>query len=162
MGESVAKLLAGHFRSMDALARATRADLLSVPTVGAAIADSVVAFFESEENRAAIRRLAEAGVRMADETPVQTEAPGVDRSEFQGKSFVFTGALKRFTRQRAEETVELLGGRAASSVSRKTDYVVAGEDAGSKLARARELGVRVLSEQEYLDMLDRAGIDPAI
>ena len=162
VGENVAKLLAGHFRSMDALSRATHADLLSVPTVGAAIAESVAAFFESEENRAAIRRLAEAGVRMADDAPARSATPGVDRSEFQGKSFVFTGALKRFTRQRAEETAELLGGRAASSVSRKTDYVVAGEDAGSKLTRARELGVRVLSEQDFVDMLDRAGIDAAM
>ena len=159
VGENVAKLLAGHFRSMDALACATHVDLLSVPTVGEAIADSVVTFFESEENRAAIGRLAEAGVRMADEAPTGSETPGVNRSEFQGKSFVFTGALKRFTRQRAEEIAEMLGGRAASSVSRKTDYVVAGEDAGSKLARARELGVPVLSEQEFVDMLDRAGID---
>jgi len=162
VGESMAKLLAGHFHSMDSLARATHADLLSVPTVGAAIADSVVSFFGSQENRAAIRRLAEAGVRMADEAPARSEAPGVDRSEFQGRSFVFTGALKRFTRQRAEEIAELLGGRAASSVSRKTDYVVAGEDAGSKLARATELGVRVLSEQDFVDMLDRAGIDAAM
>lgn len=159
VGENVAKLLAAHFRSMDALAHAAHADLLEVPTIGAAIADSVVAFFESEQNRTTIRRLAEAGVRIADEAPVESDAPGVDRSEFQGKSFVFTGALKRFTRQRAEEIAELLGGRAASSVSRKTEYVVAGEDAGSKLARARELGVRVLSEQEFVDMLDRAGID---
>jgi DNA ligase (NAD+) len=163
VGENVAKLLAGHFGSMDALARATYADLLAVPTVGGAIADSVIAFFESDENQATIGRLAEAGVRMADEAPAaDSEAPGIDRSEFQGKSFVFTGALKRFTRQRAEEIAELLGGRAASSVSRKTDYVVAGEDAGSKLARAREFGVRVLSEQEFVGMLDRAGMEPAI
>ena len=162
VGENVAKLLAGHFRSMDALAHAAQADLLSVPTIGGAIAESAVEFFESEQNRAAIRRLAEAGVRMADEAPAGSEAPGVDESEFRGKSFVFTGALKRFTRQRAEETAQMLGGRTVSSVSRKTDYVVAGEDAGSKLARARELGVRVLSEQDFVDMLDRAGIGAAM
>ena len=160
VGENVAKLLAAHFRSMDALAHAAHADLLEAPTIGAAIAESVVEFFESEQNRATIRRLAEAGVRMADEArAADAQTRGVDRSEFRGKSFVFTGALTRFPRQRAEETVELLGGRATSSVSRKTDYVVAGEDAGSKLARARELGVRVLSEHEFVDMLDRAGID---
>jgi len=162
VGENVAKLLAGHFRSMDALAHAAQADLLEVPTIGGAIAESAVEFFESEQNRAAIRRLAEAGVRMADEAPAGSEAPGVDESEFRGKSFVFTGALKRFTRQRAEETAQMLGGRTVSSVSRKTDYVVAGEDAGSKLARARELGVRVLSEQDFVDMLDRAGIGAAM
>ena len=162
VGENVAKLLAGHFRSMDALAHAAQADLLEVPTIGGAIAESAVEFFESEQNRAAIRRLAEAGVRMADEAPAGSEAPGVDESEFRGKSFVFTGALKRFTRQRAEETAQVLGGRTVSSVSRKTDYVVAGEDAGSKLARARELGVRVLSEQDFVDMLDRAGIGAAM
>lgn len=157
VGENVAKLLAGYFGSMDALASATHADLLEVPTVGAAIADSVVAFFESEGNRAAILRLADAGVRMADEAPARSEAPGIDRSEFEGRTFVFTGTLERFTRQRAEEMVELLGGHASSSVSRKTDYVVAGEDAGSKLTRARELGVTVLSEQDFVDMLDHAG-----
>jgi DNA ligase (NAD+) len=157
VGENVAKLLAGYFGSMDALASATHADLLEVPTVGAAIADSVVAFFESEGNRAAILRLADAGVRMADEAPARSEAPGIDRSEFEGRTFVFTGTLERFTRQRAQEMVELLGGHASSSVSRKTDYVVAGEDAGSKLTRARELGVTVLSEQDFVDMLDHAG-----
>ena len=157
VGENVAKLLAGYFGSMDALASATHADLLEVPTVGAAIADSVVAFFESEGNRAAILRLADAGVRMADEAPARSEAPGIDRSEFEGRTFVFTGTLERFTRQRAQEMVELLGGHASSSVSRKTDYVVAGEDAGSKLTRARDLGVTVLSEQDFVDMLDHAG-----
>ena len=162
VGENAARLLAGHFHSMEALACATHADLMSVPTVGGAIADGVVAFFESDGNRTTVGRLAEAGVRMADEAPVGLDAlgvSGVSRPEFEGKSFVFTGALKRFTRQRAEELARLLGGRIASSVSRKTDYVVAGEDAGSKLARARELGVRVLSERELVDMLGRAGVD---
>ncbi|MFY9135510.1 MAG: helix-hairpin-helix domain-containing protein, partial [Bacillota bacterium] len=153
VGENVAKLLASHFHSMDALIAAERDDLLAIPTIGPAIADSVVSFFSSEMNLETVKKLAAAGVRMSDE-PEEAKPAAV---EFDGKSFVFTGTLASLTRQKAEEAVENLGGRVSSSVSRKTDYVVAGENAGSKLARARELGVAVLSEQDFAEMLERAG-----
>ncbi|HOL51109.1 MAG TPA: NAD-dependent DNA ligase LigA [Bacillota bacterium] len=153
VGENVAKLLASHFHSMAALIAAERDDLLAIPTIGPAIADSVVSFFSSEMNLETVKKLAAAGVRMSDE-PEEAKPAAV---EFDGKSFVFTGTLASLTRQKAEEAVENLGGRVSSSVSRKTDYVVAGENAGSKLARARELGVAVLSEQDFAEMLERAG-----
>lgn len=156
VGENMAKLLAKEFLSIDRLAAAERDELLAVPTVGPAIADSVVEFFRNRQNLDALARLRQAGVRMADEPPV-IGAVRAHESRFAGKTFVFTGALSKFKRSEAEAIVEELGGKASSSVSRNTDYVVAGADAGSKLARARELGVAVLTEAEFLDMLEQVG-----
>ena len=110
------------------------------------MAESVVDFFASEHNQTTLRQLQEAGVRPGRE---ERRAGG----PLTGKTFVFTGALSRFGRKEAQEMVERLGGRAAGSVSRKTDFVVAGEEAGSKLERARELGVPVLSEEEFLQRI---------
>ncbi len=135
--------------------RASYDDLLQIPEVGPAIADSVVSFFSSEMNVETVGRLAAAGVRMSAE--LEEARPAA--AEFDGKAFVFTGTLTSLTRQNAEKAVESLGGRAGSSVSRKTDYVVAGESAGSKFARARELGVTVLTEQEFAKMLKQAGYE---
>lgn len=165
VGENMAKILASEFGSIDALAAADEARLLQVPTVGPAIAESVADFFRTEQNRAALRRLAEAGVAMGAGARAGAGAwAGVGAAngpepaaEFAGKTFVFTGALSRLKRDQAEELVEGLGGKAGSGVTKKTHYVVAGADAGSKLTRARELGVEVLSEQEFIDMLMRAG-----
>lgn len=157
VGVNTAKLLASHFRSMDALEGAAYEDLLAIPMVGDVVASSVVSFFSSDQNRATIGRLAAAGVRMRDEDE-QTRSRA---DSFDGKVFVFTGSLSRLTRQQAEAAAESLGGRVSSSVSRKTDYVVAGDDAGSKLARARELGLAIMSEQDYLKMLEDAGAIPA-
>ena len=156
VGENMAKLLAKEFLSIDRLAAAERDELLAVPTVGPAIADSVVEFFRNRQNLDALARLRQAGVRMADEPPV-IGAVRAHESRFAGKTFVFTGALSKFKRSEAEAIVEELGGKASSSVSRNTDYVVAGADAGAKLARARELGVAVLTEAEFLDMLEQVG-----
>lgn len=110
------------------------------------MAQSIRTFFDNQENIAVIRRMLEAGVTPAVE---QKKVGG----RFTGMSFVFTGALTRFTRDEARLLVEKEGGTAVGSVSRKTAYVVAGEDAGSKLAKARELGVTVLSEEEFLELL---------
>jgi DNA ligase (NAD+) len=155
VGVTVSKLLAASCGSMDAIMRASYDDLLQIPEVGPAIADSVVSFFSSEMNIETVRRLAAAGVRMSAE--LEEARPAA--AEFDGKAFVFTGTLTSLTRQNAEKAVESLGGRAGSSVSRKTDYVVAGESAGSKFARARELGVTVLTEQEFAKMLKQAGYE---
>lgn len=156
VGENVAKLLASHFGSMEALAGADGAKLMSVPTIGPAIAESACEFFESEENMAVIAKLRDAGVRMKDEAVAERrEAP----QEFAGKTFVFTGTLDRMKRDEAEGIVEELGGKSGSGVSRKTDYVVAGTEAGSKLTKARELGITVLSEDEFLTMLGQVGYD---
>ncbi len=147
VGEHVAQVLADHFGSIETLADASEEQLSQVSEVGPVIADSISAFFGEPENREVLGKLRDAGISPEVTTPVETRA-GVA-----GKTFVFTGALERFKREDAEETVRRLGGRATSSVSKKTDFVVAGEDAGSKLQKARDLGVAVLTEQEFEEMI---------
>lgn len=148
VGEHLARLLARQFGSLAQLAAARREELLALHEVGPQVADSVVAFFASPENMSILAELKEAGVVPESE---QKRAGG----PWSGKTFVFTGALSRFSRKEAQEMVEKLGGRAAGSVSKKTDYVVAGEEAGSKLARARELDIPVLDEDEFLQRVKR-------
>jgi DNA ligase (NAD+) len=150
VGEHLAKVLARQFGSLDALARAGRNDLLAIHEVGPQVADSVINFFQSQLNQEILHKLKESGV-----SPKEEE--GRAGGPLSGKTFVFTGALTRFTRKQAQEMVEQMGGRAAGSVSKKTDYVVAGEEAGSKLEKARELGVRVLTEEAFLQMMEKEG-----
>jgi len=152
VGEHVAEVLARQFGSLDALMNADEATLAATREVGPIVARSVRNFFGNPENLAAIERLRRGGVRFP---PVERRAAPSDAA-FAGKTFVFTGALEHFTRHQAEALVKQRGGRAASSVSPKTHYVVAGEGAGSKLARARELGVEVLSEADFRRMLGDA------
>lgn len=146
VGEHTAKLLATAFGSIENLERATEEELLSIREVGPQVARSIITFFHNEGNRETIRRMFGAGVRPT----VEEKKVG---GKFTGKTFVFTGALTRFTRDDAKRMVENEGGHAAGSVSKKTDYVVAGAEAGSKLAKARELGVTVLTEDQFLEML---------
>jgi DNA ligase (NAD+) len=150
VGEHLAKVLARQFGSLEALAKTGRDELLAIHEVGPQVADSVVNFFQSQRNREILNKLLEAGVSPKEE---ERRAGG----PLSGKTFVFTGALTRFSRKEAQEMVERLGGRAAGSVSKKTDYVVAGEEAGSKLDKARELGVSVLSEEAFLEMMAKEG-----
>jgi DNA ligase (NAD+) len=154
VGESLARGLALHFRSIDALLEADVEAHSRVEDVGPVVARSIAEFFRQDANRILVRRLREAGVRM--EQPATSG--GVDAG-IAGKTFVFTGALGRTTRDAAEARVMDRGGKASGSVSRKTDYLVAGADAGSKLARARELGVRVLTEEEFETLLGTPGVD---
>jgi len=147
VGEHTAKLLATAFGSIDNLARATEEELLSIREIGPQVARGITTFFHNEENREIIRRMIAAGV-----TPTVEEKKVGGR--FTGKTFVFTGTLSRFTRSEAQRMVEGEGGHAAGSVSKKTDYVVAGAEAGSKLEKARQLGVTVLTEDEFLRMLE--------
>ncbi|BDV42271.1 DNA ligase [Geotalea uraniireducens] len=149
VGEHTAKLLATAFGSVANLAAATEEELLSIREIGPQVAQSIRTFFHNRENQATIERLFAAGVRPA----VEEKRLG---GKFTGKTFVFTGALTRFTRDDAKRLVEAEGGHAAGSVSKKTDYVVAGAEAGSKLAKARELGVPVLTEDEFLQLLEEA------
>ncbi len=148
VGERLSELLALHFRSLDALMNATEEGLLKVEEVGPTVAQSILSFFGDERNRRMIQRLREAGV-----TIVEESAPGA-AGPLAGKTFVFTGTLKNMTRGQAEALVKAAGGRISSSVSRKTDYVVAGEEPGSKLERARALGVKVLSEEEFQKLIE--------
>ncbi len=147
VGQHLARVLARQFGSLEQLARASHEELLAIHEVGPQVADSVVNFFRSEENRKTLGQMEKAGVMPR----IEARRAGGPLS---GQSFVFTGSLERLTRKEAQERVEKLGARAAGSVSKKTDYVVAGEDAGSKLARARELGVKILNEEEFLKMMD--------
>jgi len=146
VGEHTAKLLANAFGSVENLAQATEEELTSIREIGPQVAESITDFFKNQENQEIIRRLLAAGV-----TPsVEEKRLG---GRFTGKTFVFTGTLTRFTRDDAKKIVELEGGHAAGSVSKKTDYVVAGSEAGSKLEKARQLGVPVLTEDEFLELV---------
>lgn len=146
-GEHVAQVLAEHFRSIEGIERASEEELSTVSEIGPVIAESIAAFFRESRNLSVIEKLRAAGV-----------SPRLEEIEVKagiaGKTFVFTGTLQKMKREEAEAKVRLLGGRASGSVSKKTDYVVAGEDAGSKLQKARDLNVTVLTEQEFIDMSD--------
>ena len=146
VGTKAARTLAAAFGSLDAIAGASVEELTAVPDVGGITAKSIRDWFDSQQSRDLIERLRAAGVNFT----AQKQATD-DR--FAGLTFVLTGALSLFTREEATEKIEQCGGKAASSVSKKTSYVVAGENAGSKLKKANELGVPVLSEQEFLEML---------
>ena len=146
VGQKAGKVLAAHFKTLDALEQATLEELTAVDDVGEITAGSILEWMASPQSKHLIARLREAGVNM---TAAQQ---GEDR-RFAGMTFVLTGKLERFTRDEAAEMIETRGGKAAGSVSKKTTYVVAGEDAGSKLRKAQELGVPVLSEEEFLTLL---------
>lgn len=147
VGEHLAEVLAEHFPSLEALSRATYEELIGIPEIGPRIAQSLVDFFQNEENRKLIQELKELGVK--------TEAEKAKEGPLSGKTFVFTGALSAFTREEARRLVESLGGRVASSVSRKVDYVVVGADPGEKLRKAQELGITILSEEEFRKLVGR-------
>ncbi len=146
VGEKAAKVLAKTFGSLDALVEADRKTLTQVRDIGGITAENIVSWFENPQSRHMLRRLKEAGVNFQ-----STAAQEDDR--FAGLTFVLTGALSLFTREEATEKIEAMGGKASGSVSKKTSYVVAGENAGSKLKKAQELNIPVLSEEEFLNML---------
>ena len=148
VGEHVANVLAAHFGDIDALMQATEETLASVHEVGPVIAESVCQFFSDPHHRQIIQKLRDSGVKF----PRQEKAAAT--GIFDGLTFVFTGSLETITRGDAEALVRALGGRAASSVSKKTDYVVAGAEAGSKLEKAQALGVKVVSEEDFNKMVE--------
>ena len=147
VGQKAAKTIARHFGTLEAIQNATVDELTAVDDIGTVTADNLRSWFDSEQSRHLIDRLRQAGVNM---TAART---GSDR-RFEGMTFVLTGALERFTRDEASALIEDRGGKASGSVSRKTTYVVAGENAGSKLKKANELGIPVLSEDEFAKMLE--------
>ena len=146
VGSKAAKVLAATFGSLDALQNAALEDLTAVPDIGETTAQNILDYFASPQSQDLIERLREAGVNFLSTNRITD-------TRFAGKTFVLTGALSLFTREEATEKIESLGGKAASSVSKKTTYVVAGENAGSKLKKANDLGIPVLSEQEFLELL---------
>ena len=146
VGEKAAKVLAAHFGTMDALAAATEEELTAINDVGPITAAYIRSWMENPQSKDLLARLKQAGVNF------ECKEKQLD-NRFAGMTFVLTGALERFTREEAGEMVEKRGGKAASSVSKKTTYVVAGPGAGSKLRKAQELNIPVLSEDEFLEML---------
>ena len=146
VGAKAGKILAQAFGELDALMEADEERLTQVPDVGGITAQSIVAWFRSPQSRHMIERLRAAGVNFHCNMEI------TDR-RFEGKTFVLTGALTRFTREEATEQIEAFGGKASGSVSKKTSFVVAGENAGSKFRKANELGIPVLTEEEFLEML---------
>jgi DNA ligase (NAD+) len=141
VGERTAQFLAEHFGSLDAIMDASAEELQEVSEVGPRIAESIVEFFSDEHNRKLVNDLRKAGLTLTG----QKKEKG---TKLAGKTFVLTGTLSRHSRDEAKQMIEDAGGRVSGSVSKKTDYVVAGEDAGSKLDKARELGVAVIGEDE--------------
>ena len=144
VGERYAKILARHFKNIENLAAATVEELDAIHEIGLAVAVSVFNFFRNPKNIEVVERLKAAGVK----TEIDGDAT-IANENFNGKTFVLTGKLEQFTRDDAAKLIEDRGGRVSSSVSKKTDYVVAGSDAGSKLTKAESLGVKVLSEGEF-------------
>lgn len=147
VGQKAGKVLASRFGSLDALMAATEEELTQVPDIGAITAKSIAEWFQNPQSRHLIETLRDAGVNM-----LSQEAPTGDK--LAGKTFVLTGTLEGFTRDKAGARIEALGGKVSGSVSKKTSYVVAGEAAGSKLKKANELGIPVLTEAEFLGLLD--------
>ena len=150
VGSEAAKLLAANFASMDALMEADEERLVEIESIGPKIAAAVVAYFANDSNRQVIRKLHDAGVRMEEDEArdAPTEQP------FAGKRFVVTGRLQDLSRSQVQARIKELGGAVSGSVSRQTDYLVAGEGAGSKLADAEQLGVTVITEEEFLKLAE--------
>lgn len=146
VGAKTGKVLAGVYGSLDALMNASLESLTEVPDVGAVTAENIASWFAQPQSRHMVERLRQAGVNFESKRVV-TDA------RFAGMTFVLTGALSKFTRDEATEKIELFGGKAAGSVSKKTTYVVVGENAGSKERKARELGISILSEDDFLNMI---------
>ena len=151
VGDRTAAILARKFGSLDALMKATVSDLDDVPEIGLTVAQSVRDWFDDEGNVTLCERLQAAGVR----TEMQQQQEVFDE-RFKGKQFVLTGTLEGFTRDEARLLIETKGGRVTSSVSKKTDYVVAGDEAGSKLDKATTLGVKVINEANFRNMVEDA------
>jgi NAD-dependent DNA ligase (contains BRCT domain type II) len=149
VGKTVAQLLARRFGTMQALVKASAEEINEVPGVGGAIADAVVAFFGERRNQELLRRLERAGLAFAE--PRASTAGGA----LVGKTYVLTGTLPTLSRGQATELIESAGGRVAGSVSKKTDAVVAGGEAGGKLEKAQALGVEVIDEAELLRRVGR-------
>ena len=146
VGAKTGKVLASAFGSLDGLMKATPEELTAVPDVGGVTADYIAGWFSQPQSAHMVERLREAGVNFESKRVISD-------ARFAGKIFVLTGALTKFTRDEATEKIELLGGKASGSVSRKTSFVVVGENAGSKERKARELGIPILTEDEFLEMI---------
>ena len=146
VGAKAGKVLASHFGNLDALMNASLEELTEVADVGEITARNIAQWFAQPQSRNLIEKLRNAGINFESKRMVAD-------TRFAGKIFVLTGALSKFTRDEATEKIELFGGKASGSVSKKTSFVVVGENAGSKERKARELGIPILSEDDFLAMI---------
>jgi DNA ligase (NAD+) len=153
VGEHIAKLLAREFPTLEDLSSAPFEKIKSISGIGDEIASSIVQFFQQKDNQRVIRKLNEAGLQY----PTRSIQASATSRSLEGKIFVFTGTLKTLSREQATSKLESMGGRAASSVSKKTDFVVAGENPGSKYEEAKNWGLKILTEDEFLQMLAQDG-----
>ena len=152
VGGEVASTLATHFGGIDALMDASAEQIEEIPGIGPKIADSIVEFFSLDENRQVVEKLRAAGVNL------RSERGAARTGALSGLTFVVTGRLERFTRDAAESLIKRNGGAASGSVTKKTDYLVVGAEAGSKLAKAQQLGVKLLDEEAFTGFLKDNGI----
>lgn len=148
IGQRASQILADAFGDIGKLSEADFDMLISIPEIGEKMAESIIAFFRQEQNRKLIQELKDYGVNTR-----SAKKEAKENEHFSGKTFVLTGALENYTRDQAKEIIESFGGKVSSSVSKKTDYVLAGEDAGSKLAKAKELGIAVIDEETFEEWL---------
>ena len=146
VGVKSAKTLANYFENIDKMIGASYEELRMIDDVGEITAHTIYEFFRQEQTLDLINKLKQAGVNMKAETKKRSTG------KLAGKTFVLTGTLEHYSRDEASEIIEKLGGKTSSSVSKKTDYVLAGEDAGSKLKKAQELGITIISEEEFIAM----------
>ncbi len=158
VGSEMADLLAHHYPSIDHLSRATEEELTAIPGIGPKIAESVVAYFRVESNLAVIRKLREAGLYYLNVSPAREEGAGLEAAEgtelpLIGRTFVLTGTLTSLSRSGAEARIKELGGSTTSNVTRKTRYLVVGQEPGSKLETAERLGTELLHEEEFLELI---------
>ena len=147
VGAKASKLLAKKYKSMDKLIEAPVEELSEIKDIGEVMAKSIEEFFNQEQTKDLIEKLKQAGVNMN-----YQEQEGED-NRFEGKTFVLTGSLEKYTRGEASNIIEKLGGKTSGTVSKKTDYVLAGEEAGSKLTKAQSLGVTIITEAEFEKMI---------
>lgn len=151
VGLGIANLLVRSIPSLSELQQKTKEDLIQISGIGPQIAESIEWFLRNEHNAKIIKRLQNAGLKFRVDMPQEC----AKKTPFSGKVFVLTGTLKTMTREEAKEKIEFLGGRVVSSISKKTDFVIVGESAGSKLEKARQMGVRLLEEQEFVEIIEK-------
>lgn len=145
IGEKAAKNLVKHFKSLNALKSATYDELIEVDEIGSKMAESILDFFKDEKNKEMLLKLENAGLKLEQDV----SEPAEEDNQFKGKVFVLTGTLEKYTRTSAVEIIEAKGGKVSSSVSKKTTYLLAGEEAGSKLKKAESLGITIIDEDEF-------------
>lgn len=149
VGQTVAKKLARHFKNIDALIAASKEELIEVDEIGERIAESVVNYFQDAQNAEQVSRLKEYGLQFEIEDSGEPSSNALE-----GKSFVVSGVFTEFSRDQLKETIEQNGGKNVSSISKKTDYVLAGDKMGpSKLKKAEDLGIAIISEQDFISMI---------